>query len=685
MRRRRLGEMVDQFSEHGDHYGDLEHNAFVVSPRNLKSDAKDRRIRANRGRPTNGDNVQSCFRTRTAICVMSILGFIIVIALMLVNEDGANISRQSVNDLIFTVLQRSNQGSTDQDSQTYATKSTTVDLPRERLRLSLDSTKFLDITQVSLTLGASERDLIVSFVVEEPKVRRSDRTCQILDEADRGFRLQAWPDPKEEVKLFNGSEDVPILANFTRQSGCVVSSTAGLYKWHYFVGSIHGLLPGRKYHYEIGQLLVDDATKKIDLHRKAAPGVFKTSFYSMRTLNSQPEIVVLGDTGPKSCATVLSTIGNEIDQRRVSLAVHVGDISYVSNQGECWKLPDDSPRFCEWDCTRSEKCGGRLRTRDLDFSRWASFADLFQQVSSRVPVISTMGNHDNDLHWFFRFRPPVPEYFPHVKFSASEGPIHGVRKHVDISKYASSRIQELEGAAFGIESVKQQAIVNELLAEPYFFSIDAGPFHIISIQSEDNGVNPYERATSAPWTPAQDARFNKHYGTFSAQYAWLKNDLESVDRTITPWVILISHRPYFSTSRHHPNCLAGGDWFGCRFRELYAPLIENNGVNLVLNGHSHHYSRTFPIHYNTNTNLAELSGPQGTTSNTRNAPVYVIIGTGGMELERGFFDQPNWVGFRTADDYGHAWLKAMDFSKLTWNYHSVSQANKLIDATTFEQ
>ncbi|KAK3069564.1 hypothetical protein LTR53_011996 [Teratosphaeriaceae sp. CCFEE 6253] len=70
------------------------------------------------------------------------------------------------------------------------------------------------------------------------------------------------------------------------------------------------------------------------------------------------------------------------------------------------------------------------------------------------------------------------------------------------------------------------------------------------------------------------------------QYQWLKKDLESVDRTKTPWVIAMSHRPMYSSevSAYQKN-----------IRNAFEGLLLENGVDVYFAGHIHWYERIWPI------------------------------------------------------------------------------------------
>jgi hypothetical protein len=57
--------------------------------------------------------------------------------------------------------------------------------------------------------------------------------------------------------------------------------------------------------------------------------------------------------------------------------------------------------------------------------------------------------------------------------------------------------------------------------------------------------------------------FGGPFGLMNQQLDWLKNDLASVDRSKTPWVIVLGHRPFYNS--------AGGICTNCS--EVFEPLL----------------------------------------------------------------------------------------------------------------
>eukprot|EP01026_Neomeris_dumetosa_P058141 TRINITY_DN5391_c0_g1_i3.p1 TRINITY_DN5391_c0_g1~~TRINITY_DN5391_c0_g1_i3.p1 ORF type:complete len:479 (-),score=44.89 TRINITY_DN5391_c0_g1_i3:439-1674(-) len=164
----------------------------------------------------------------------------------------------------------------------------------------------------------------------------------------------------------------------------------------------------------------------------------------------------------------------------------------------------------------------------------------------------------------------------------------------------------------------------------------------------------------------------------SPQYKWFEKELKSVDRSITPWLIVSFHAPYYCTiySHYKEN--------ECMRLEL-EDLMYKYSVDLVFSGHVHSYERTHPV-YNYKVD------PCG--------PVYYTIGDGGNiealyttwvnktycptpttkgpwyqptrcpTFQDGKYcpdSQPPWSAFREPS-YGHGELILHNATVATWNW-----------------
>ena len=140
----------------------------------------------------------------------------------------------------------------------------------------------------------------------------------------------------------------------------------------------------------------------------------------------------------------------------------------------------------------------------------------------------------------------------------------------------------------------------------FWYSFDYGLAHFISFSGETDYYNSPELpfladipANSTETMPMMNQTKVTNSGPFGnidrnqyqnntayEQYQWLKKDLASVDRTKTPWVFAMSHRPMYSSS------VAS---YQAAMRAAFEQLFVQGGVDLYMSGHIHWYERTYPI------------------------------------------------------------------------------------------
>ena len=77
------------------------------------------------------------------------------------------------------------------------------------------------------------------------------------------------------------------------------------------------------------------------------------------------------------------------------------------------------------------------------------------------------------------------------------------------------------------------------------------------------------------------------YQQGSTQYNWLEQDLSSVNRDVTPFVIVYGHKPMYSSNSYHGSEV--------ELRDALEDLYVSYGVDLVIAGHDHFYERTWPV------------------------------------------------------------------------------------------
>lgn len=194
----------------------------------------------------------------------------------------------------------------------------------------------------------------------------------------------------------------------------------------------------------------------------------------------------------------------------------------------------------------------------------------------------------------------------------------------------------------------------------FYYSFDAGGVHFIMLGAYTD------------------------YNQTGVQYAWLKDDLHKIDRSVTPWVAAAWHPPWYNSySSHYQE-------FEC-MRLQMEELLYQYGIDIVFSGHVHAYERMNRVYNYT-------LDPCG--------PVYITVGDGG-NIEKVDVDhadepgncpspgdnvpefggvchlnfssgpakgkfcwdrQPEWSAYRESS-FGHGILEVVNSTHALWTWH----------------
>ena len=143
-----------------------------------------------------------------------------------------------------------------------------------------------------------------------------------------------------------------------------------------------------------------------------------------------------------------------------------------------------------------------------------------------------------------------------------------------------------------------------------------------------------------------------------AMYTWLKADLAQLR---SEWVIAFWHHPPYSKGSHDSDTEKGL----IDMREVFLPLLEEAGVDLVLGGHSHCYERSKLIHGHygmsdtlTPAMIVDGNGGRPYKKPTHEGAVYTVAGSSG-KISGGPLNHPvmeislNELGSMVLDVHGN--------------------------------
>ncbi|XP_077227522.1 purple acid phosphatase 23 isoform X2 [Tasmannia lanceolata] len=174
------------------------------------------------------------------------------------------------------------------------------------------------------------------------------------------------------------------------------------------------------------------------------------------------------------------------------------------------------------------------------------------------------------------------------------------------------------------------------------------------------------------------------YNTTGAQYAWLKNDLLKMDRTVTPWLVAAWHPPWYNSySSHYQE-------FECMRQEMEALLYQHN-VDIVFSGHVHAYERINRVYNYTldpcgpvyitvgdggnieKIDIDHADDPGKCPSSTDNHPEFggvchLNFSSGPTKGKFCWDKQPDWSAFRESS-FGHGILEVINSTYALWTWH----------------
>lgn len=176
---------------------------------------------------------------------------------------------------------------------------------------------------------------------------------------------------------------------------------------------------------------------------------------------------------------------------------------------------------------------------------WDAWFDMIENVVAQVPLMVAVGNHEYDHE------------------AGGDGGKDPSRVETDSGFMPPwGNFGNDSGGECGVPTSKRFTMP-ETGNGVYWYSYDYGLVHTIVISSE------HDLSVGSP------------------QHRWLEKDLHAADRSLTPWVVVESHRPFYEGERYWND-----NTVGVAMRYEVEDLLFDYHVDLVLSGHYHAYHRT---------------------------------------------------------------------------------------------
>jgi len=249
------------------------------------------------------------------------------------------------------------------------------------------------------------------------------------------------------------------------------------------------------------------------------------------------------------------------------------------------------------------------------------FGDAFmrqlQPISSRIPYMTTPGNHEyhyNFLHYKNRFTMPPNGYDsqPNMFYSVNIGPVHFV------------------------------AICTEFL---YY-----------------TGFGWKQNALQYEWLVAD-----------------LKKATQPDNLKRQPWIVVMGHRPAYCNTVDSEHCIPKGNMVRTGFPGVHAygfdDLLYDYGVDISFWAHEHSYERTFPVY-----NMTIMNGT-GSPYEDPGATVHIINGAAGNREKNDPFEKPmSFSAFRNSD-YGYGRMTVFNRTHLYFEQVSAEKGTVIDSVT----
>jgi hypothetical protein len=153
--------------------------------------------------------------------------------------------------------------------------------------------------------------------------------------------------------------------------------------------------------------------------------------------------------------------------------------------------------------------------------------------------------------------------------------------HAGDIAYDSGTLPQFESRFFGVYApMLAKRPIFPASGNHEYETSDAAPFRQVFVLPENGGPDGVERWYSYDWGDIHFVALDTEK-TGAEQAAWLEADLAA---NKLPWTIVYAHRP--------PRSSAGRD--DQPFQRWFEPVLAAHHVQLVINGHEHHYERFKP-------------------------------------------------------------------------------------------
>lgn len=277
-----------------------------------------------------------------------------------------------------------------------------------------------------------------------------------------------------------------------------------------------------------------------------------------------------------------------------------------------------------------------------------NFYDQLAPIAGRKLYMTSPGNHEADC--------------TEIDFTSFLCP-EGQRNFTDYMNRFGRMMPTTFSSSSPNDTAQAAAAKAKSLANPpFWYSFEYGMVHFTMIDTETDFPH-------APDGQGGDAHLDTGpFGFSGQQLEFLEADLASVDRSVTPWLVVGGHRPWYSTG--------GSDNICSPCQDAFESVFYKYGVDLGIFGHVHNSQRFTPV-YNNEADPAGYDNPK--------APMYIVAGgAGNIEGLSSTGTNVSYNRFVYADDFSYASVSFDSATMLTVRFMRSSTMEVLDTSTLYK-
>ncbi|RMJ20050.1 Acid phosphatase [Fusarium kuroshium] len=429
----------------------------------------------------------------------------------------------------------------------------------------------------------------------------------------------------------------------------------------------------------------------------AANGTTQSDVLSFKTARPAGDskgftALVINDMGYTNAQGTHKYLEKAVDDG-ASFAWHGGDISYADDwysgilpctddwplcyNGTDTELPGGGPIPDEYKTPlpEGEKPNqGGPQGGDMNViyeSNWDLWQQWMSTITTKIPYMVLPGNHEATCS---EFDGPNNELTAYL----NDDKANGTSKTSNLTYYSCPPSQRNFTAyqyRFQMPGDVSGGVGN------FWYSFDYGLAHFVSLNGETDYPNSPESSfardkakkhndTLVPGDTyvTDSGPFGKVEGDINdkkayQQYQWLEKDLASVDRCKTPWIIVMSHRPLYSSEV---------STYQVNMRAAWEELMLKHGVDVYIAGHIHWYERLLPMGFNGTIDMGSVIDNSTYRVNNGKSITHITNGAAGNIESHSFLakDEPikNFTQVLDQTHFGFGKMSIIDEGELRWQF-----------------